>query len=326
MPGLVPDAVFGTALVDRCVDARRDRVTLRSMTGEDYTLPYIGINVDRLPELVADALTRDRWERTDLYARWADRYGTTTKTAKEYVSSLANLNILEREGLQTVRVPHLPPDDRQLLRSFNETNDWQGFFAFMCRRSPGIELLRSVYLRDHHLREPTTRAESVNALRRALARAGVLGIERPKSLEAFLRLLERAAKQTTRSRRSGSIDPNRLAPRLRAALDTLDAHDRAILDELLEACRHLARGSALYEQTGVFSIGDVLRELGQSSPQRLWLSGLFRLRDRSLLSLHQTIPSAAASLGLVTVQDGAGVASAISFPRRLWLASDHGES
>ncbi len=280
-------------------------------------LPYVGINVARLPALVASAVSRPSWERSDLYVRWADRFGVSTKTAKEYVSSLANLGVLRRVGRQAVEpAAEEQTEESTLLTQFHENGDWAALFTFVCQRVPAMELLRSVYV--HHQAEygGMHQGDIVSALRRELSGVGVAGTDRSKSLETFLRLLGRAGPPAP------AVDETSLPPRLRAAVRTLQDDDRLLLDGLLRSCYQLAKMRKIYERTGVFSIGDILDETNERASTDDWARRIRRLRDRNLIALHRTIPSAAEQLHLTTIRDGSGVASAISFPRRLWAASN----
>ncbi len=290
-------------------------------------LPYVGINVDRLPALVASAISRPSWDRSDLYVRWADRFGVSTKTAKEYVSSLANLGVLRRVGRQAVQsAVEEQTEEFALLTQFHEDRDWAALFTFVCQRVPAMELLRAVYLRHQAEYEYMLQGDIVAGLRRELAGVGVAGTDRSKSLETFLRLLGR----TTASGVSPhylrppppAVDETSLPPRLQAAVRSLQNDDRLLLDGLLRSCHQLAKTRRIYKRTGVFSIGDILAETNETASPNDWAKRVRRLRDRNLIALHRTIPSAAKQLHLTTIRDGSGVASAISFPRRLWAASN----
>lgn len=123
---------------------------------------------------------------------------------------------------------------------------------------------------------------------------------------------------STRGKRVGS--DSRPGPRLLAALDGLPDVDREFLQTLLDSCYVLANAHPVYAQTLAFSISDVGAELAKRGIDDSWHTRISVLHQRSLLSLHKTIPSVAASLGLDTIKVGNSVASAISFPMRLWLA------
>ncbi len=213
-----------------------------------------------------------------------------------------------------------------LLTQFHENGDWTALFTFVCQRVPAMELLRSVYLRQQAAYGRMSQGDIVADLRHELNGVGVVGIDRPKSLEAFLRLLGRTTafrgSRHQRQQPTPTVDEANLPPRLRTAVRALQDDDRRLLDRLLRSCHQLAKIRGIYERTRVFSIGDVLDETNDMTSPADWARRVRRLRDRNLVALHKTIPAAAEQLHLTTIRDGSGVASAISFPRRLWAASN----
>lgn len=284
-------------------------------------LPYLGLNVDRLPELLADLIAAPKWSRSDLQRVWAVKFGVSEKTAKEYVGSLVNLNVLAKnDGAVELTVTSGDEGHEQIVQLAME-GDWGGFIAFISSRVPEIELIRSLYVQHRSIYQDLDQRSVVQDLRERLTLAGVERLERSKTLEAFLRILERAQSTELRAGQAVRIALDRLSPRLRTAVESLSPRDSQLFQQLIAVCQQLVLENPVYERTRVFSIGDVAQVLSPSGGERDWAGALRRLRDRNLLTLHRTIPSAARQLGLTTIRDGGGLASALSLPRKVWTAA-----
>jgi hypothetical protein len=286
---------------------------MKTHINPELSLPYIGINVSRLPELVGLALDFGSGARAELRDRYVKRFDCSAHTAKEYVTSLVNLHVLEKIDRLACRLAHEPESyEHELLEGASHDN-WDAFLEFLVSTNAVFEVFRTVVLGVMADCPNASHAEIRERTRDYLSVRGIQGsTTRRQTVEAFIRIFLRAVQ----GRDLQGVIAHELSPRMRTLVDSLTPAQSAFLASLLGAVARLRRELPLYRHLSVISLNDLLGFLSPGDKKN-FVNQLLALREHGLVHLHATVPHAATALGMRTITQGNAVFSGFSLPSSL---------
>ncbi len=295
-----------------CSEYKIGVVTL-SAKKQELELPYIGINVDRLPQLIEVVLNSKIKSRSGLRDIYARKFQCSQKTAKEYVSSLINLNVLTKDGLDMFAIKYEPNTEPSvLLDIFYAKEYWPSFFEFLISTNPVFEVLREIVIKVNPSGKKMTVTELKGPVLQLMVRKRISGsLTRRQTMEAFLRIFLKSASQKPLTEQK-----QELPPQTKSAIATLNNKQSDFLNTIQSIVKRLKKEVPIYKEISIISFDDVIPYLTPEMANNL-TNNMIGLRDRGLLFLHATIQSAAEALGVKTIEHNGTVYSAFSLTRSL---------
>lgn len=280
----------------------------------DLCIPYIGINVHRLPCLVGVAIDTDIRSRAKLRDLYTIKFHCSLKTGKEYVSSLINLRVLKKTGIDKFDLDYTSGSrEEDLLLNFARQSDWPSFLEFLVSSNPVYEVLREVVFETMEKTKGEEIREIINSARELMASKKIGGSVRLKTLEAFVRIIRKCKESI---KKTVGLKKETFSPRIQKLISDLRPSQLHFLESLVESVYHLRAEKPFYSEMSIISIGDIASYLPENF-SKIFPKEMLILRDKGLIFLHATIPSAATALGIKTIEQNGKVYSAFSLPRSL---------
>lgn len=269
-------------------------------------LPYIGINIERLPDLVGTIFKKPSGSRSALQLHFSEKYGCSIKTAKEYVASLKSLHLIHIDQHGQYQLRDFSEAHRKLLLAFATQRDYSAFLSYLASVDPSIETFRALYgisFRDLPNAPVTALANHIGEELRA---RGVTGsTSRQQTLQAFVRLL-----QASQTKGAAPSPAPPLDVKQQRRISRLPASLRAVYQNLVTAVANVRGSGDPLSLIKIVSLGDVAREMKRDLATMA--DELFALQDYGMISLHATIAPVAKNLNIPTISRSSAHYSGIS--------------